>query len=263
MSDLHVGASGMLERLELVVANLIFECGDRAADYVIVITGDLVDSASRAAYDLVLPQLERLRNAGFRHILVVPGNHDYGTGELGDPAFVGQFKEAFFGQQIPYPKIDIIDDIAFIGLDSMAEELNPDDKRWAQGELGPAQLGRLEHQLCNGLAACRRRVVYLHHHPFDGYLLHQLKDSDDLRIVLERAAAAGSAVDAVLYGHNHVGKAHYSKWGIPRCYDAGTTTLKSRNELLEMFPWFKPRAVTRDMDLENAVPEIDRVLFLL
>ena len=263
MSDWHVGATGILERLDHAVASLILECGDRAEDYVLVITGDLVDSASRAHYDLVLPRLERLRAEGFQHILVVPGNHDYGTGNLGDPAFVPRFKEAFFGQQLTYPKLDVIDDIAFLGLDSMAEELHPDDRRWAQGELGPAQLLRLEAELCDNLRSVRRRVVYLHHHPFDPYPLHQLKDSEALRGVVQRAAAAGSPLDAILYGHNHMGKARYGKWGVPRCYDAGTTTLKSRSELLELFPWFKPRAATRDMDLENRIPEIDRVLFLL
>lgn len=40
--------------------------------------------------------------------------------------------------------MDIIENIAFMGLDSMAEELNWTDRLFAQGELGNKQLKRLE-----------------------------------------------------------------------------------------------------------------------
>ncbi len=36
----------------------------------------------------------------------------------------------------------------------------------------------------------------------------------------------GHAIDALLFGHNHDGKVWSGAWGIPRVYDAGTSTGK-------------------------------------
>ena len=168
--------------------------------------------------------LEKLKNAGYQ-VLVVPGNHDYGTGVLGHNRYVGHFKQVFFGDQsVTYPKLDIIDKIAFIGLDSMAEELHWYDRLFAQGELGDDQLARLETIFKDSkVIACKNRVVYLHHHPFDPLPFHGLKDSDKLGAVLQNHGK----IAALLYGHNHEGKNHNGHWGISRCYDAGSSTRKN------------------------------------
>ena len=70
---------------------------------------------------------------------------------------------------------------------------------------------------------CAKRVVYLHHHPFDPRFLHELKDSAELGEILR----ARGNVDALLYGHNHEGRVRNGKWAIPRCYDAGSATHKN------------------------------------
>jgi hypothetical protein len=44
---------------------------------------------------------------------------------------------------VRYPNVDIIDNIAFVGLDSMAKELHWYDALFANGELGDTQLKRL------------------------------------------------------------------------------------------------------------------------
>lgn len=55
-----------------------------------------------------------------------------------------KFKQNFHGtKDVTYPVKTIIDDIAFIGLDSMAEELHWYDRLWAEGELGKDQPGRV------------------------------------------------------------------------------------------------------------------------
>lgn len=227
LSDLHVGHQQCGSVLRSIVTNIIY-LKDAPSDYVVICTGDLVEDANvEGLYEEVKVNLDRLKQAGYT-VLVCPGNHDYGTGAIGNDKFVDKFKHTFFGSiNVDYPKLDIIDGVAFIGLDSMAEELNWYDALFAQGELGTAQLERLD-ELLNSQAVrdCLKRVVYLHHHPFDARFLHSLKDSDALGRVLEGSIARGVSIDALLYGHNHEGKKKNGKWGIPRCYDAGTATHK-------------------------------------
>lgn len=181
-------------------------------------------------------------------MLVCPGNHDYGTGSLGSLAYVARFKEAFFGDAaVEYPKLDVIDGVAFIGLDSMAAELHWHDRLFAEGDLGGKQLARLDQLLGRpDVAACSRRVAYLHHHPFDPRPFHHLKDSEALQEVLRVRP-----VEVLLYGHNHEGRKANGKLSIPRCYDAGTTTRKDG----------KPGPV-RVLDLSRD-PVLDETLDLL
>jgi predicted phosphohydrolase len=178
--------------------------------------------------------------------LVVPGNHDYGTGVIGNKKFVGLFKKKYYGsRRISYPKLDIIDEIAFIGLDSTEEELNGFDRFFSEGELGETQLRRLKRILKKSLVANRKKVVYLHHHPFDYKVGMQLKDSDDLRDIIE------NKIDMLLFGHYHVDSASANKiyhfiWGIPRCYNAGSSTHKNGNVGFQ-----------RVIDLSNSDPGVD------
>ena len=190
--------------------------------------------------------LDDLKKAGFAEILVIPGNHDYGTGDYGDKKFVKIFKKIFYGDTKDYPRLDVIDQIAFMGLDSMAAELHWYDSLWAEGELGEEQLTRLENLLRNDeVRACEKRVIYLHHHPFDARPLHELKDSQKLKIILTRAIAEGTTIDALLYGHNHAGEQQNGNWGIPHCYDAGSATLKSRPFYVSWMPLFRTRSSIR------------------
>jgi 3',5'-cyclic AMP phosphodiesterase CpdA len=223
LSDLHIGFQDLEDRFQDLVENLIAEMKP-AADYVVVITGDLVEKpAGTNQYQRARRVLDRLNGAGFT-TLVVPGNHDYNNGLVLSETFVPQFKETFFGDpHLTYPKLDIIDGIAFIGLDSMAEELHWYDQMFAEGELGRAQLQRLDDLLGDAsVQRCAHRVIYLHHHPFDPMPLGQLKDSRKLKRVIRRH----NNVDALLFGHNHLGRERHGRWGVPRCYDGGTATGK-------------------------------------
>jgi 3',5'-cyclic AMP phosphodiesterase CpdA len=222
-SDVHVGYHDCGDRFQGIVRNVIFT-KEPASAYVIAVTGDLVESSLGGLnYEEAEIYINRLREAGFT-LLLAPGNHDYGTGTLGNKKYVPIFKKLFLGNaEIVYPKLDILDEIAFITLDTMAEELHWYDRLFAQGELGRAQLERLDSALArDDVRQCRYRVVLMHHHPFDPWRWHELKDSDALSEVL----MGRRNIDALLYGHNHLGKTRNGKWGIPRCYDAGTTTRK-------------------------------------
>ena len=253
MSDLHVGYRDNVKRFEEIVEKFTVERAGRAGGYVLVITGDLVDNAYHSgSYRDVQTGLDALRRAGFEHVLVVPGNHDYGTGDRGDKKFVELFRRTFYGDERGFPRKDIIDGVAFIGLDSMAEELHWYDRIWAEGELGSRQLERLKTVLHESdVSSCKKRVIYLHHHPFDYRPFHQLKDSTKLKDVLTGAIKEGISIDAILYGHNHEGKAHNGQWGIPRCYDAGTATLRPRPRYVDWLPWYRIRSSTRLIDLEK------------
>jgi len=235
LSDLHIGwKKKVLRKLDTIVVTI---CLDKVpgSSYVVVATGDLVDDAHQGKYGVVRGRLDALVQAG-AEVLVVPGNHDYGTGAFGNKKFVKLFKEAFFDDPgVTYPKVDLVRDpaspdeaaetIAFIGLDSMAEELGFVDRLFAEGELGKDQLRRLDEALkTQEVRACGKRVVYLHHHPFDPKPFHYLKDGSKLRRVLEAHIANGTSIDALLYGHNHRGKRHHGVWGIPRCYDGSSST---------------------------------------
>jgi len=222
LSDTHVGYEDLNTRLGDVVTRMIFH-KTPAENYVVVITGDLVEDATReGSYEEASTHLNRLKKAGFI-VLVAPGNHDYGTGGIGSKDYVDRFKKHFFeNTAVSYPKLDIIENIAFIGLDSMAEELNWYDRLFAQGELGEKQLKRLPKMLkSTEVKNSKYTVIYLHHHPFHPKPFHELKDSDELRKTLE-----GYQIDALLFGHNHDGRIWNGGWGIKRVYDGGTSTSK-------------------------------------
>jgi 3',5'-cyclic AMP phosphodiesterase CpdA len=223
LSDLHIGHKDLSSRFEEITNNIIFG-KQPAKKYVIVITGDIVEDARlKNNYKQAKSHIEKLRAAGYR-VLTAPGNHDYGTGNRADKKYAGAFWETFIKKgKVKYPNLDIIEKVAFIGLDSMAEELNWYDALSANGERGEEQLKRLDVMLgSKRVRDCARRVVYLHHHPFDPQLLHELKDSEELGETLRKHGN----VDALLYGHNHAGRKRNGMWGIPRCYDGGTATLK-------------------------------------
>lgn len=241
LSDLHYGWQKQTDvALQTIITNILFE-KEPASDYVVVVTGDLVNNAHDKKHKKVRASFDKLVEEGFT-VLVVPGNHDYGNGILGSSKFVPEFKKIFFNDKDrQYPKLDIVYDrsfpdklaeaISFIGLDSMAEELGLLDHLWAEGELGEAQLLRLEQILNKAdVRACGKRVIYLHHHPFDPLAFHQLKDSEKLREVINAYVEAGGMIDALLFGHNHLGRSHLGKWNILRCYDGSSSTGKKKDE---------------------------------
>jgi 3',5'-cyclic AMP phosphodiesterase CpdA len=228
LSDLHIGHKECGKRFRTIIDNITF-LKQPAQNYIIVITGDLADNANITDQrNEAASAVEELEKRGYR-VLVVPGNHDYGTGTLGNIKNVRLFKERFYkNPDISYPKLDIIDEMAFIGLDSTAEELHWYDRILAQGELGKEQLERLKKILGDPALKCLKKIVYLHHHPFDFKLGRQLKDSDHLKEIIE------NRIDALLFGHYHrnkvsAGKIFHGVWGIPRCYNAGTSTHKNGN----------------------------------
>ncbi len=245
LSDLHVGHKDCGEKFRAIIDG-ISQLKQPAKDYIIMITGDIVNNANRGKQiDEAVEGIRLLEKRGFR-VLVVPGNHDYGNGAKGNKKFVNLFKVRYYmSPDITYPKLDIIGKLVFIGLDSTAEELHWNDRFFSEGELGTGQLKRLKKILKDPKIASCKKVVYLHHHPFDFKLAMQMKDSDGLRKIIQ------NKVDALLFGHYHKdssspGKWYHGTWGIPRCYNGGSSTHKNGD------PGFQ-----RVMDLSSADPSQD------
>jgi len=245
LSDLHVGYEECGARFRAIIDNITF-LKQPAKNYIVLITGDIVDNASRGEQlDEAVEAIEQLEQRGYK-VLAMPGNHDYGTGVRGDKKFVDLFKEKYFKNRgISYPKLDIIGKTAFIGLDSTSEELHWNDRFFSEGELGWEQLKRLRKILEEPEVVSRKKVVYLHHHPFDFKLGMQLKDHDELKKII------GNKVDALLFGHYHAdpasaGKIFHGAWGIPRCYNAGSSTHKKGHN-----------GSQRIIDLSKADPRYD------
>jgi DNA repair exonuclease SbcCD nuclease subunit len=230
LSDLHLGwkdkktNQSTIERFDRITKNLtvLFK---PARKHIIVITGDLVNNANKPnLYQIALTKINKLKNAGF-HVLVIPGNHDYGTGTSGNIKYVEKFKKTFYNNtMIEYPKIDIIGNILFLGLDSTAKELHWYDFFFANGELGTDQLNRLEKILNNHKYDKYKKIVYLHHHPFHPRPGHELKDSKKLKNIIK------GKIDALLFGHNHNGYNLNNFWNIKRCYDGGSSTRKKNSQ---------------------------------
>lgn len=223
ISDIHIGALNCNNAFEQIISTIIDQHADTR---VIIISGDLCDTADNTdAFAVVKQQIDKLKNAGIQ-TLVAPGNHDYGSGACANKKHVAQFKQQYFdNSSIDYPKLDVIDDVAFIGLDSNEDELHWYDRFLAEGEIGKAQLNKLNNLLSTMEIANKKKVVYLHHHPIKWKFGLYLKDRKQLLSIIQ------NRVDALLFGHLHKGKdalidSFCGQHGIPRIYNAGSSTHK-------------------------------------
>lgn len=115
------------------------------------------------------------------------------------------------------------DNIAFIGLDSVQGQMKINKGDWADGEIGKEQRKELDDLLSGKapiegpkISDCDYTVVYLYHHPigrgnYFKKIFHGLDDADELKKVFKPYR-----IDALLFGHNHDGRAWYKSWNIDR-----------------------------------------------
>jgi len=225
LSDLHLCTRTNNQRFKQLASQLRTACPN-PEEYVVLITGDLLDKGKTEGVFQIAKQLidHELVDPGYQ-TLIVPGNHDYGTGVHNSEAVAANFKKVFYGDpNAAFPRRDIVSgaggDIAFIGLDSNAQEFGPFAGLGADGEVGEQQRNDLATILANEVNGAQKVVVYLHHNPLVRGGLMRLDDAEQLKLVLQ---GAGN-VDALLFGHNHSGKNACGSWGIERFYDGGTAT---------------------------------------
>lgn len=225
LSDLHIGHKELGKRA-WAIANRIIMNKPQAEDYVIVLTGDLVESGfDENALSEAKALVEHLRSAKF-HVLIAPGNHDVGNGALATKKISRRFLKLFFDdKKARFPRLNIINDTAFVGLNSMEAETGVfKGGLSAEGEIGSKQLKRLKKLFASDeVKGAKYRVVYLHHHPLDHRPLLYLKDAEEFRSSLK-----GHSINALLFGHYHEGDVWNGSWkSINRIYDAGSSTNKN------------------------------------
>ena len=276
-SDIHIGYkdkeysnrySVTDDRFSLIIDNLQAKLQElnklEQHEYVIIITGDLVnqagdidDDGGYQNYKIIKDKLTKLNNNGFKNILIIPGNHDYYKPYLyADQTLVQVFQDNFWGfTQEPtltenYPRLNIINNVAFIGLDSMSAESGPLKSWGAEGDLGQPQRDRLVDLLNNNIAVknCTHRVIYLHHNPFELKYWHILQDAQEFKDILKsyNDTHADKKIDLLLFGHTHNAQKYHGNCEITRCYEAGTTTRKI------CMP-----GIHRLIDIENPNKDID------
>jgi len=226
LSDLHIGYKSCGEKAGRIVKNIIAQ--ETGQDTVIIITGDIVDQAkTETDMQSALKLIRELRDHGFV-VLLVPGNHDYGTGFVNSRKTAQRFHELFLPELESFPRLDVIKNTAFIGLDSNEDELHWYDRFFADGEIGGHQLAGLEEMLNDPSLSDKIKVVYLHHHPFPYVPLHQLKDSKKLKAVVE------NKIDVLLWGHLHFGAVYKNVWGAKLGLDAGSSSGKRAVRVISM-----------------------------
>jgi len=225
LSDIHVGAGDCGPRFQAIVDNLLQT--PHPDDYVVVITGDLVDKAEEPNLSFAAEQLRRLKDRML--VFLVPGNHDVGIGARVSTEWAEAFFRTFYNSPSPtFPQVMKVDDeLCLIGLFSTEDELSGLDSIGAEGELGKRQLAELAKILAEREESYR--VICLHHHPFDkkgfrGKAL-RLKDSDELEEVL----TADRWVNALFFGHHHTFGEEEPWARVPHLFNAGSSTDKEGN----------------------------------
>jgi 3',5'-cyclic AMP phosphodiesterase CpdA len=179
----------------------------QAADHV-ALTGDLANISLAAEWHAALKWVQAL-GAPPAAVTIIPGNHDaYVPAVVSSRAFERTFA-AYQTADVPreweagegdaraaYPFVRLRGDVALVAVSSCVA--TGDLGAW--GEVGAAQLGRLEALLASPALAGKVRVVLIHHPPV---LIKQgehrnLKDRAALAEVLGRAGA-----ELVIHGHDH------------------------------------------------------------
>jgi 3',5'-cyclic AMP phosphodiesterase CpdA len=181
-------------------------------------------------------------------VLLTPGNHDYGNAMQVDPTVAKQFRDKFsstiFGTQPShFPVLHLIEDCAFIGLDSNQGEMGWLTRWFAEGNCGNQQIESLSNLLDASEVKNKFKVLYLHHHPFfdaytvapdvdDGHYLSHLLNWNTRRFRRLKDAYSllqciRDRVDAILFGHQHYGlnySAESQRYGIPIALDGSSST---------------------------------------
>ena len=139
-------------------------------------------------------------------ISAIPGNHDaYIESVVASRAFEKLFapymthdlaQRAETGERADYPYVQLRDGIAFVGVSSSVA--TGDSGAW--GQIGDAQLARLEALLAASELVGKTRVVLIHHPPVRQKHGEErnLRDRAGLAAVLARVGT-----ELVLHGHDH------------------------------------------------------------
>ena len=189
ISDIHLTLEGPTPwgapSRENLVAGLSLLSDTGVAADVIVVSGDLADTADEGCYDELAERLERLAQGAA--VVYLPGNHDERR------TFSRRLLDAAVSGGGPLNQVHWHGGLRIIGLDSTVPGM-------AHGELDDATLGFLRAELAT--PAPDGTLVALHHPPIPSPVEPisgtRLRNGDALG-----AALAGSDVRLVICGHYH------------------------------------------------------------
>ncbi len=211
VSDLHFSGHPHDNQEPIALLAKVQEYAEaRPGSYYLLVTGDTTNNGNDDEYANAEAALRPFRG----HLLVAPGNHDFGTlGNVYLPECALAFDRwaASLGVTHAYStKSAVLDHlcdesgtrVAAIGLVSnvMAEDLAGAiaGRVFARGEIGKAQLAQLKNHV-KTLEPNTSKLVYLHHRPLEcrgfGWFL-ALSDYKALLAVLDK-----ESIDAVAFGH--------------------------------------------------------------
>jgi 3',5'-cyclic AMP phosphodiesterase CpdA len=229
LSDIHIGKSKNHKRFSSIVEWIL---NNKAIHKAIVITGDIVDDGALWQYKVAKTHIDRLRD-GDMSVFCVPGNHDYGkNGIFENMECIGYFKK-YISRDVDYPHCEMIENHAFVLLDSMLEEMKETEFLGAQGKLGEDQLRNLDKLLDDIEDSSRETkvIVTLHHHTFYYNYFLKLRDDDLFKKVITREKDGTSRINCVMFGHKHVenrfndlNDSKEEKYGIDVVFASGSTT---------------------------------------
>jgi len=225
LSDLHLKPSRFAtinRKFKKIITRL--NESDFDGSELIVITGDLIESALQHNSMESAHKLIGLLQEKFNNIMICSGNHDFGNFWGGDLKYMKPFYHIFSEFMTsnttvpddvavgtkppgsPFPIVNIFGNHLFIGLDSMEGEFEEELKKggsgdwnwWAEGKIGKRQRDLLEKILEENESRDLKAVVYLHHHPYRKNLeLNRLRDVDKFNPIVK------DKVGLLLFGHNH------------------------------------------------------------
>jgi 3',5'-cyclic AMP phosphodiesterase CpdA len=169
----------------------------------LAVTGDLSNIALEGEWQASLRWLEAAGVSG-QTATVIPGNHDAYVPDVVNArrfeqlfaAFQSHDVDAVNGAGETYPFVRVRQGVALIGVTSCV----PTGDLGAWGEVGAAQLARLEATLTSAQLKGKTRVVLIHHPPvmLKGAESRNLRDRQALADSLGRAGA-----ELVIHGHDH------------------------------------------------------------
>lgn len=237
LSDIHVG----LRRKDAQWAELIFKkIADSYPGAVVIITGDLTDSAKTSQFQKMRKLLDEL--AKTNPILAVPGNHDYAW--KGNILLPGGWKNwiKYLGSPLGWDSGEVSwmdtghepigvdglgvwkdDSVVYFGIDSG----DPEDKQIsARGYISK----KLADALADSLDSYQRntRIAFLHHHPFTDGFFTKLHGSQRLLKALKNRC------ELLLFGHEHEYGIWWNSHGVPLIVSSHKSTDKMSGDCLTL-----------------------------
>ena len=169
---------------------------------VLAVTGDLTNLAFDSEFCAVRKTLNKYFDDD--KMLIVPGNHDrYLKKTITEKTFEKHFGTPHAKDtDNPWPFLKIIDDCAFIGVDSVIDF----PPFYSAGKISRTQIKIIKQWLQSEQLKDKNKILLLHHHPVrnlnsPGEHFRKLRNNNELLKIAKRFN-----INLILHGHNHTFK---------------------------------------------------------